>query len=101
MALAATEGPERGGALCPEKAPWRRGRAKTLRNRGHRDGGSGRQWFRRENNCSKDSDFPVYWELRSERLARGRMQRIVNTGSGGCKPHFPFSLPGRASQVSI
>lgn len=39
-------------------------------------------------------DLLVYWELSSEKLAGGSMQKVMNAGSGGCKLNFPFSSPG-------
>ena len=84
-----------GRALCPGLAPWRRGAAKPLRSLGPRGGRSRERWFRKGNNCSKARDLPGYWELRSEKLAGGSMQNVMSAGSGGCKPNFPFSSPGR------
>ena len=78
--------------------PWggalEEGAAKPLRTWGPRGGRSRGQWFRKGNNCSKAHDLLVYWELRSEKLAGGSMQKVMNAGSGGCKPNFPFSSPG-------
>lgn len=81
-------------ALCPRQVPWRRGAAKPLRSRGPRGGRRRGQWFRKGNNCLKARDLLVYWELSSEKLAGGSMQKVMNAGSGGCKLNFPFSSPG-------